>query len=158
MEKVAVLLAVIGLAAACSGGTPATLALNSASVDPSYTCPAGSVDAPYSVHGVIGLHNGTPGTVTIKSVTALMTLAAVKGAWLEKVGDKYEAAGVTSTPSSVGPGNNASMQVTIPSMCTRGKTTGSDTSYGEYSVGFTVTTSTGTYKIQSSNLHRIVAA
>jgi hypothetical protein len=144
--------------AGCSGGGPAGLALTSASVDPAYTCPAGSVDVPYSLHGVIALRNGTSSSVTIKSVAAVMTLAAVKGEWLEKLGEKYEAAGVTSSLRSLGPGSSASMDVLVPSSCTAGKTPTTESSYGDYSVGFTVTASSGTYKIESANRHRIVAA
>ena len=148
------LLATVG---GCSVGAPTTVALNSASVDPTYTCPAGSVDAPYSVHGMIALHNGTSSSVTIKSVTAVMTLAAVKGPWLEKLGDKYEPAGVTSSLTTLGAASSASMEVVVPSACTSGKTATSGSSFGEYSVGFTVTTSSGTYKIESANRHRIIA-
>jgi hypothetical protein len=143
--------------AGCSGGGAAGLALNSASVDPSYTCPAGSVDAPYSLHGTIGLHNGTSSKVSIESVTAVMTVAAVKGTWLEKLGDRYEAAGVTSSLRSLGAGSSTSMEVVVPSSCTGGKAPTTESSYGEYSVGFTVTTSSGTYRIESANRHRIVA-
>lgn len=144
--------------AGCSGGAPAGLALNSASVDPSYTCPAGSVDAAYSLHGLIGLHNGTSSSLTITSVAAVMTLAAVKGQWLEKLGERYEATGVTSSLRSLGGGSSTSMDVVVPSSCTAGKTPTTESSYGDYSVGFTVTTTSGTYKIESANRHRIVAA
>jgi hypothetical protein len=157
MKKRAALLLLIGIVAACSGSTPAVLALTSASVDGSYTCPAGSVDAPYNFHGVIDVHNGTSRSVTIASVAAVMTLAAVRGSWLEKLGARYEAAGVTTSLSSLGAGSSASMQVVIPSSCTSGKTAGAEPAYGDYSVGFTVTTSSGTYSIESANRHRIVA-
>ncbi len=125
-------------------------------MDSTYDCPAGSTDAPYSLHGVIDMRNGTSIGVTVKSLTAVMTLVAVKGTWLEKVGDKYEAAGVTSSISALAAGSSASTQVTVPSSCTRGKTAGSEASYGEYSVVFKVTTTSGTYTIQSANHHRIV--
>jgi hypothetical protein len=153
----ALVLLLIGVAAGCAGGAPATFTLKGASVDSAYDCPAGASDAPYSLHGVIEMRNGTSSSVTVKSVTAVMTLVAVKGTWLEKVGDKYEAAGVTSSISALAAGSSASTQLTIPSSCTRGKTAGSETSYGEYSVAFTLTTTSGTYSIQSTNHHRILA-
>jgi hypothetical protein len=157
MRKAAAMLVLFAGVASCSGGTPATFTLKSASVDSSYTCPAGSTDAPYTLHGTIGLHNGTSSSIAIKSVNAVMTLSAVKGQWLEKVGGRYEQDGVASSPTTLGAGSSASMQVTIPSSCTMGKTPISEVTYGEYSVEFTVTTSSGTYKIESSNRHRIVA-
>ena len=85
------------------------------------------------------------------------TLAAIKGGWLEPIGDKYKAEGVTFSPATVGAGIPASLKVTIPSACTNGKTSSDGSSYGEYSVTLTVTTSTGTYTIGSKNRHRIVA-
>jgi hypothetical protein len=106
---------------------------------------------------VIDMRNGTSSSVTVKSVSAVMTLVAVKGTWLEKIGDKYEASGVTFSIGALAAGGAASTQVTVPSSCTRGKTAGSEASYGEYSVAFTVTTTSGTYTIQSANHHRIVA-
>jgi len=148
-------LLLLGLTAGCSGAQ-ANFTLTRASVDSSYTCPAGAIDAPYSLHGVIDVHNGSSSTVTIKSVAAVMTLAAVKGPWLEKLGDRYEAAGVTSSLSTLGAGSSASIDVVIPSSCTKGKTSG-ESSYADYSVGFSVVTSSATYRIESGNRHRIVA-
>jgi hypothetical protein len=156
MRKGAALLVLLASAAGCSIGAPATLSLTGASVEPSYTCPAGSVDAPYSLHGVIDVHNGTSKSVTIQSVTAVMTLAAVKGPWLEKVGETYKASEVMTSLTSLGAGSTAPMEVVIPSSCTKGKA-GGESSFGDYSVGFTVTTSSGTYRIESGNRHRIVA-
>jgi hypothetical protein len=143
---------------ACSGGAPGTFTLKSASVDSSYACPAGATDAPYTIHGMIDMRNGTSSSVTIQSLTAVLTLTAVKGPWLEKVGDRYEAAGVTSSVTALAAGSSASTQVTVPSSCTKGKAAGAESSYGEYSVQFTLTTSSGTYRIDSSNRHRIVAS
>jgi hypothetical protein len=96
--------------------------------------------------------------VTIKSVAASMTLAAFKGSWLERVGDKYEASGITFTPATVSAGSSNSLRVTIPSACTNGATPATGPNYGDYSVALVVTASSGTYTIQSKNHHRIVAA
>jgi hypothetical protein len=153
----ALVLVLVGAAAGCSGGAPATFILKSASVDATYDCPVGSTDAPYSLHGVIDMRNGTSSSITVNSVSAVMTLVAVRGTWLEKVGDKYEAAGVTSSVGALAAGGSVSSRVTVPSSCTRGKTAGPDVSYGEYSVAFTVITTSGTYSIQSANHHRVVA-
>jgi len=106
---------------------------------------------------MIGVQNGTSSGVSIKSVTAVLTLAAIKGPWLETIGERYEAAGVTSSLHSLGAGSSAEMQVVVPSSCTTGKARGTEVVYGEYSVGFTVTTSSGTYRIDSKNRHRIIA-
>jgi hypothetical protein len=149
--------AAMSVIASCGFG-PSTFTLNGASVDPTYQCPTGATNSPYELHASIDIRNGTSNTVSIKSVAAVMTLVAVKGTWLEQLGDRYTASNVTFTPSSVGAGANGTMHVTIPSACTNGKTPTSGSGYGEYSVGLTVTTSAGTYTIQSGNRHRIVPA
>lgn len=129
-----------------------------ASVDSSYTCPFGANNAPYDLHGTIELRNGTSGTVTIKSVSAVMTLASVHGSWLESPGSSYDAGAVTFTPASLAAGSSTSLRVSIPSFCTNGKAPGFGTSYGEYAVGLTIAASTGTYSIVSGNRHRIIPA
>ena len=156
--KVAVMLLLIGVAAACTLGTPSTFTLDSASVDPTYTCPLGATDAPYDLKAVIDVRNGTSGAVTIKSVAAAMTLVAVKGTWLEKLGDKYRASDVRVSPQTVASGSSASLNVILPSACTNGKVAAAGASYGDYSIAFTVVTSAGTHTIVSRNRHRIVAA
>jgi hypothetical protein len=149
----------IGVTSGCSIGAPSTFTLNSASVDATYVCPTGAADARYDLNATIDVHNGTSSTVNIKSVAAVMTLAASKGSWLERVGDKYEATAVTVSPQAVGAGSSASLKVTVPSACTNGKTASNsgDVSYGDYAVMFTVATSSGTHAIQSQNRHRLVA-
>jgi hypothetical protein len=156
--EVAIVLLIAGISGSCSAGSPSTVALNSASVDTTYTCPTGADNTPYELHATIDLRNGTSKGVTIKSVAAAMTLSAVKGTWLEHVGDKYEASGVTFAPAAVGAGSSAALKVTIPSACTNGNAPMSGASYGDYSVELVVTASSGTYTIESKNRHRIVAA
>jgi hypothetical protein len=156
--KLAHLLLLIVIVSGCAIGAPSTFNLNSASVDESYVCPTSANDLNYTIHASIDVQNGTSSTVTIKFVAAVMTLAAVKGVWLEHLGDKYDASGITVSPDQVGAGNTASLNVSIPSACTNGKIPSSGSSYGEYSVAFTVFTSSGTHTILSQNRHRIVAA
>jgi hypothetical protein len=157
IAKVALFLLMAGAAGGCSIGSPSTFTVNSASVDATYTCPAGADKGPYDLHATIDVRNGTSSGVTIKSVGAVMTLAAIKGGWLDPIGDKYKAEGVTFSPSTVGAGSPASLKVTIPSACTNGKKVSDGSNYGEYAVALTVTTSSGTYTIDSKNRHRIVA-
>jgi len=145
------------LAAACSS-SPTTFALTSASVDAQYWCPGGANNAPYDLHATIAVHNGTSSTVNIKSIAAEMTLTAVKGGWLEKVGDRYNAEAVKFEPSSVAAGSSATIKVTIPSACTSGSPGSSPSSSGEYRVTMRVTTSTGVHAISASNQHQILAA
>jgi len=140
--------------AGCSFGSPTTFTLDSASVDPSYSCPVGASNAKYDVHGTIDVHNGTSKAVSISSVDATLTLAAVKGGWLQKVGDKYDAGNITFTPAEVGAGSSAKLDVTIPSACT-GRTANSPVASGDYAVGFTMITSAGTFKVESKDRHRI---
>ena len=156
--KVVPVMALLAIVTGCSVGAPSTFTLNSASVDQSYVCPTSANDLSYTIHATIDVRNGTSSTVTIKSVSVVMTLAAIKGGWLERIGDKYDAGGVTVSPEAVGAGSSASLNLSIPSTCTNGKVPSSGSSYGEYSVAFTVVTSAGTHTISSQNRHRIVAA
>jgi hypothetical protein len=149
--------AVICLTAACSSSSP-SFALTGASVDPTYFCPGGAKDAPYELHATISAHNGTGSTVTVQSVTAEMTLAAVKGDWLEKAGSRYEAGSVRFTPATVAPGSTAALKVTIPSTCTSDRYGGTTSSYGDYQVTMHVTTSAGAFTIAAANQHEIIAA
>lgn len=149
-------LLIAAASAGCSSGAPAAFTLNSASVDSEYACPSTANDAPYYLHATIEVYNGTSSSVTIQRVAAEMTLAATKGSWLQKVGDKYEAAAVKFSPETVSARSSSSLQVAIPSACTSGKTAKVDSSYGDYSVKFSVIASSGTYRIASQNRHRIL--
>jgi hypothetical protein len=154
---IAVLITAMSMAASCGFG-PSTLALSNAAVDPTYQCPNGASNSAYDVHATVHVDNGTSNTVSITSVAAVMTLVATKGTWLEPLGNRYTASNVTFTPASVGGGASTTLHVTIPSACTNGKTPKGGSSYGEYSVALTVTTSAGTYAVASGNRHRIVPA
>jgi hypothetical protein len=158
LAKLTPLALIIGIVTGCGFGAPSTFTLDSASVDQSYVCPTAANDLTYAIHAAIDARNGTSSTVQIRSVAAVMTLAAVKGGWLEHVGEKYAAGGVTFSPNNVGAGNTATLKVVIPSTCTNGKVPSSGASYGDYSVTLTVATSSGTQTIVSQNRHRIVAA
>ena len=152
------ILAVAGwLGAGCSS-SPTTFALTSASVDPQFWCPGGAKNAPYDMHATIDAQNGTSHAVSITSVTAEMTLTAVKGSWLEKVGDRYEAGTVKFDPSSIAAGSKATIKVTIPSACTSGSYGSSLSSSGQYSVNLRVTTTAGVQTIAAKNQHQILAA
>jgi len=146
--------AVVLLIAGCTSGSSSTFSPNSASVDSSYSCPVGASNVHYDLHGTIDVHNGTSKAVSISSVDATLTLAAVKGAWLQKVGDRYDAGNITFTPAEVAAGANATLVVTIPTACT-GRAATSPVASGDYVVGFTMITSAGTFKLDSKDRHRI---
>jgi hypothetical protein len=144
------------LLCSCGFGSSAGFALNNATVQPNFVCPFSAGSTAYGVQAIIGSHNSTSSDVSIKSVSAVMTLAAVNGGWLQKVGYRYDAGNVVFSPDRVAAGSNATLIATIPSTCTNHKT-GGVLSYAEYSVALTVATSTGTFKIESKNRHRIIA-
>ena len=139
----------------CGFGSNAEFTLNAANVQPNFVCPSTTSSAPYELHATITAHNGTSSSISIKAVSAVMTLAAVHGGWLQQVGYKYDAGTVVFGPDHVGAGASATLEVTIPSAC-RSKTSGT-LSYADYSVELTAATSAGTFKITSRNLHRIIA-
>ena len=114
----------------------------------------GAHNAAYDIHGTIDAHNGTSKEVTITAVQATLTLAAVKGEWLQKVGEKYVAANATYSPTSVAAGARTTLTVTIPSACT-GRVKGAPVASGDYAVSFDLPTSAGTFKTASKNRHQI---
>lgn len=157
MSRLLGLLAVLACIAACSSGSP-TFSLDSASVDQTYFCPGGASNAPYDLHATVQAHNGTGKTVTIDSITAQMTLAAVTGDWLEKLGDRYDAGDAKFEPATIAPGATTPLKITIASACTSGPYGTGVSSSADYNVTIRVTTSAGTFSITSANQHEIVAA
>jgi hypothetical protein len=141
----------------CSFGSSSTFTVSSASVDQAYTCPVGARALQYDVHGTIDVHNATSKTVTISALNATMTLAAVNGGWLQKVGDRFDAGNVTYSPTSVAAGSSATLAVAVPSACT-GRAAKSAVASGDYMITFTMTTSAGKFTVDSKNKHRIVTA
>jgi hypothetical protein len=117
----------------------------------------GAKNLQYDFRGTIEAHNATSHTVKITAVTAIMTLTAVNGGWLQKVGDKFDAGDVSYTPTSVGAGSSATLSVSVPSACT-GRADKSSVAWGDYVVTFSVTTSAGSFKLDSQNKHRIATA
>jgi len=144
----------LGLLAAC-GSSAFTIA--SPTVDASYACPAGANNGPYDLHATADADNPTSQTVDVRSVSAVMVVAAVHGAWQQKVGSEYDAGQVQFSPRTIGAGSKAKLQVTIPSACTNGPHPAA-ADYGDYTVKLTVVTSAGTFKLTSTNKHRILAA
>jgi hypothetical protein len=140
----------------CGFGSSSDFALNTASVQPNFVCPTSATTTPYSLQATIASHNATSTAVTIKSASAVMTVVAVNGGWLQKVGYQYDAGNVAFSPDRVAAGSTATLVLNIPSACTNHKT-GGLLSYAEYSVALTVVTSAGTFKIESRNRHRIIA-
>ncbi|MFI5284005.1 MAG: hypothetical protein ACHQ0J_12890, partial [Candidatus Dormibacterales bacterium] len=86
----------------------------------------------------------------------VLTLVAVKGGWIERVGDTYDAGLVKFAPDIAAAGADTTLAITIPSACTNGKI--SLASYGDYRVVLTVTTAIGVYSVAAKNRHRITLA
>ena len=156
MKRLLCLLAVLVLSYGCGGSTDFTL--SNAKVDLNHACASAVTNATYDVHVTVEAHNGRSSSVSITGVSAVMTLSAVHGGWLQQVGYKYEAHDLAFTPDRVGAGSTATLKVTVPSACTNESPHGGPTSYADYSVDLTVITSAGTFKIGSKNKHRIIAA
>lgn len=148
--------AVLAAGAVACGSS--AFSIGSPSVDASYTCPAGSNNAPYDLHATADADNPTAQNVEVRSVSAVMVLAAVHGAWQQKVGSEYDAGPVQFSPKTIGANSKTKLEATIPSACTNGPHPADTADYGDYSVTLTVMTSAGTFKLTSTNKHRIQAA
>jgi hypothetical protein len=158
--RVRVLLAtgVVLLEGLSCGFGSGTFDLSHASVDSRFVCPRGSNNTPYKIQASTDAHNGTSASVTIKTVTAVLTVASVHGSWLQQVGSKYDGGQVSFKPASVAAGSDATLSVTIPSACTNNSGATAGTSYADYTVTLTVVSSAGTNRIDAHNKHRITAA
>lgn len=150
-------LSALTIVAGCSSSAPA-LSVGGATVDATYSCPPGADNAAYKLNATVDVRNPTSSTVTIKTVTAEMTLEAIAGTWAEKVGDSYDAGSATFAPVSVRAGSSTTLRVTVPSTCTNGKSGNGGKSYGDYRVTLHIATSDGTFTSTSTNMHRIVAS
>jgi hypothetical protein len=129
-----------------------------ASVDPTYSCPGGANNARYDLHATVDVRNGTGGAVTVQSISAEMKLVAVQGAWLEKVGDVYDAGDATFSPKSVAAGARSTLNLTIASACTSDRYESGGSSHGDYVVTMRMVTSAGTFSVTANNHHEIRAA
>ena len=137
------------------GSSPFSLA--NPSVDATYTCPAGAANAPYDLHATANANNPTSQSVEVRSVSAVMVVSAIHGAWQQKVGSQYDAGPAQFSPKTIAAGAKATVQATIPSACSNGKHQGTTDNYADYSIRLTVVTSAGTFKVTSTNTHRILA-
>jgi hypothetical protein len=147
--------ALVLLCCGCGGGTSSGFTLSNASVQANFVCPAATTTQ-YGLQVTVASHNSTSSAVTIKSASAVMTVAAVNGGWLQDVGYRYNAVNLQFSPDHVAAGAGATLTLTIPSACTNRKT-GGQLSYAEYTVALTFVTSAGTFEIKSRNRHRIIA-
>ena len=156
MRRLICAVAILVLACSCGGSTDFTL--SNARADLNHACASAVNNAPYDLHVTVDMHNGKSSSVSVRSVSSVMTLAAVHGGWLQQVGYQYEALNLAFAPDHVGAGASSTLKVTVPSACTNQSPNGGPVSYADYSVALTVITSAGTFKIASSNKHRIIAA
>jgi hypothetical protein len=143
---------------ACSCGGSSDFSLSNARADLDHACASAVNNAPYDLHVTVEMHNGRSSSVSITGVSAVMTLSAVHGGWLQEVGYQYEAQNLVFAPDRVGPGSSSTLRVTVPSACTNQSPNGGPVSYADYSVALTVITSAGTFRIESKNKHRIIAS
>lgn len=157
MRKLSVVLPALALLVACSGGN-SSFTVSQAAADPTYWCPGNASNAPYDVHATAVLHNPTSSAVTISAVTAEMKLEAVKGPWLEKVGEVYDAGTAKFEPAAAPARSDTTLTVTIHSACTSPQYGASSANYGDYLVTLHIKTSAGSYSISAANLHRILTA
>jgi hypothetical protein len=157
MSRASALVAIAALACSCGFGS-GDFSLSGATADSDHACASAVSNAAYDLHVTVAVHNGRSSSVSIKSVSAVMTLAEVHGGWLQPVGYRYEAQNLAFAPDHFGAGSDATLKVTVPSACTNQSPDGGPVSYADYSVALTVTTSAGTLKIVTRNRHRIIAS
>ena len=136
-------------------GIGSHLTLGNARVDSSYTCPKQVTNHPYDVNATIDADNFTNNTVTIRSIAETDTAVAIHGDWNGEVGVKGGGIVASYSPKNIGSGSKATIRFKIPFECTDQGTISSST-YGDFAFAFTVTTSSGTFKLDGANKHRLV--
>jgi hypothetical protein len=157
MKRFLGVIGIMVLAISCGSGS-GDFTLSNATVDSNHACASGASNAPYNIFITLDSHNGRSSAVSIRTVSAVLKLAAVHGGWLQPVGYEYEAQNLAFSPDHVAAGASAKLTVTVPSACTNRSSAGGPVSYADYSVGLTVATSAGTFKIGTRNKHRIIAS
>jgi len=153
----ALALLVVMLVTACSIGPTGPFKVTAAHLDSSHTCPEGSSNSPYQGHAMLDADNPTSKDVNISKVSAVITVVATHGNWLNKVGDKFDAVISSFSPKAVKAGSKTTVKVNIDLVCTNTSTGGNSSNYGDYTAEFTVATSAGTFKAKSQNNTRISA-
>lgn len=156
MKRLLPALAMMALACCCGGSSD--FSLSNAKTELDHACASAVTNQPYDLHVTVEMHNGRSSAVSITSVSAVMTLTAIHGGWLQEVGYQYEAQNLVYAPDRVAAGSSSTLKITVPSSCTNQSPDGGPVSWADYSVTVTVITSAGTFKIATQNKHRIIAA
>jgi hypothetical protein len=131
------------------------VSLTNAHVDSSYKCPNPAKDLPYDLHGSVDVDNSTRNTLSIKSMSEVGVLVDVHGAWnIGSVGQKYDETITTFSPKSIKSGDKATIKFTVPFDCTSSGP--AESTYGDFTLKFSMVTNAGTYSISSANNHRLI--
>ena len=157
---IAMAVIVVGAVGACTpvcGIGDSKFSLSGAHVlDSVYTCPIPSNHRSYDINGTVAANNPTGKPVSISSVSTVMTVVAKTPDWSAAVGDTYETADISFSPKSIGSGSKATLKFAIPGWCSDSQHTGRTDTHADYTVAVTVVTSTGTFKLNTNNRHRLV--
>ena len=154
MTRSAVLVASLFALVACGPicGIGAHLTLSNARVDSSYTCPNGSDNKPYIVHGFIDVDNYTTKKLTIKAVKEHDELVKTGGNWDGPTTAVDDGPVDGYSPKTINAGDKTTLKLSIGFKCTNSGA-GSST-FGEFSFKFTVQTDNGTFTL-TANHHRL---
>jgi hypothetical protein len=134
-------------------GIGAKFAVSNGVVDANYKCPYPATNAPYRVHGSVDADNSTTNAVTIKSMSEDDTLVNTVGKWDGPTTAKGSAQVTDFSPKSVASGAKSTIHFSVGFVCTNSGP--NVTTYGEFTFKFTLVTSSGTYKIDAGNRHRL---
>jgi hypothetical protein len=147
----------VAMMAACVPpfGIGAKFTLTNARVDPSYSCPRPSDHRPYDVHVTIDAGNTTSSAVTIKSIQETWRNVAVRGDWQGVLGDHGTTSVSAFTPKTVGSGSNSTLRFVVSFQCSNSGPTVE--TYGDFAFTFVVSTSAGSFTLNSANQHRLRA-
>lgn len=128
--------------------------LSNAHIDSSYKCPNPANDTSYVIHGSVDVDNSTTKDISIKAMSEAGILVDVHGAWsIGSVGQKYDEAIDTFSPTSVKSGNKTTIKFNFNLHCTSDGPP--ESTYGDFELKITLVSSAGTFTT-STLKHRLV--
>ena len=126
----------------CGNGT---LSLSNPHINPTlYSCPGNANNFEYPMDITVDAANQSSNT-TIRNAATETTVTNLSGKWSIKVGAKSGDPNLTFSPRSIGAGSKTTLTLTAIWFCTSASP--GPTTYADYGIVLTLTTSNGNYSI-----------
>lgn len=129
------------------------LNLSNAHISPtSFSCPTSANSFQYPMNITVDADNESSSAITIRSAATDTTVTKLSGIWSMAVGAKSGDQNLAFTPSSIGAGSKTTVKLKTTWSCTN--TSPGPSTYADFSIVLTLTTSNGKYSIKLPS-HRL---